>query len=57
MKAPNNGGYLLQNWIVKGNDKNGNGKTSSFINSTKSHSPTVIHELLKYHRSAIALCI
>ena len=40
IKAPNNGGYLLQNWVIKCNGKNGNGKISNFIKSTKTNSPT-----------------
>ena len=40
IKPPNNGGYLLQNWVIKCNDKNGNGKISSFIKLTKTNSPT-----------------
>ena len=31
MKGPNNGGYLLQNWNIKCNDKNNNGKIQIFI--------------------------
>ena len=40
MKAGNTGGYLLQNWNIKCNDKNGNGKISNFIKATKTHSPS-----------------
>ena len=40
IKAPNNGGYFLQNWKIKCSAKNGNGKISKFINSTKISSPT-----------------
>ena len=40
MKAENTGSYLLQNWIIKCNDKNNNGKISNFIKSTKPKSPT-----------------
>ena len=40
IKYPNTGGYLLQNWVVKCNDKNNNGKISNFVKSTKSNSPT-----------------
>ena len=39
-KAPNSGGYLLQNWNIECNDKNNNGKVNNFIRSTKSSSPT-----------------
>ena len=34
------GGYLLQNWNIKCNDKNNNGKIQNFIKSTKTDSPT-----------------
>ena len=40
IKYPNNGGYLLQNWNIKCNDKNNNGKIQNFIRSTKTNSPT-----------------
>ena len=40
IKYPNTGGYLLQNWNIKCNDKNYNGKIQSFLKSTKSSSPT-----------------
>ena len=40
MKHPNSGGYLLQNWNIKCNDKNNNGKIQNFIKSTKTNSPT-----------------
>ena len=39
-KYPNTGGYLLQNWVIKCNDKNINGKIENFIKSTKTNSPT-----------------
>ena len=40
IKSPNSGGYLLQNWNIKCNDKNNNGKISNFIKTTKTKSPT-----------------
>ena len=40
MKAGNGGGYLLQNWNIRCNDKNNNGKILNFIKSTKTNSPT-----------------
>ena len=40
IKYPNNGGYLLQNWNIRCNDKNNNGKISNFVKSTKTNSPT-----------------
>ena len=40
IKYPNNGGYLLQNWNIRCNDKNNNGKIQSFLRSTKTNSPT-----------------
>ena len=39
-KYPNSGGYLLQNWNIKCNDKNNNGKIQTFIKSTITNSPT-----------------
>ena len=40
LKALNNEGYLLQNWVINSNDKNGNDKIPKFIESTKTSSPT-----------------
>ena len=40
LKAGNTGGYLLQNWNIKCNDKNNNGKISNFVKSTKTSSPS-----------------
>ena len=40
IKYPNTGGYLLQNWVIKCNDKNNNGKIQNFIKSTTKNSPT-----------------
>ena len=40
IKYPDTGGYLLQNWVIKSNDKNNNGKIQNFIKSTKTNSPT-----------------
>ena len=40
IKYPNTGGYLIQNWVIKCNDKNNNGKIQNFIKSTKTNSPT-----------------
>ena len=37
---PNTGGYRLQNWVIKCNDKNNSGKMKNFIKSTKTNSPT-----------------
>ena len=31
IKYPNNGGYLLQNWNIRCNDKNNNGKIQNFL--------------------------
>ena len=39
-KYPNSGGYLLQNWNIKCNDKNNNGKIQNFIRSSKTNTPT-----------------
>ena len=38
IKSPNTGGYLLQNWVIKCNDKNNNGNIQNFIKSTKTNS-------------------
>ena len=40
IKYPNYGGHLLQNWNIRCNDKNNNGKLQNFIRSTKTSSPT-----------------
>ena len=40
IKYPDTGGYLFQNWVIKCNDKNNNGKIQNFIKSTKTNSPT-----------------
>ena len=40
IKYPNNGGYLLQNWVIECNDLNNNGKIQNFLCSTKTNSPT-----------------
>ena len=40
IKDPNTGGYLLQNWVIKCNDKNINDEIQKNIKSTKTNSPT-----------------
>ena len=40
IKDPNTGSYLLQNCVIKCNDKKNNGKIQNFIKSTKTNSPT-----------------
>ena len=40
IKYPHTGGYLLQQWNSKCNDRNNNGKIQIFIKSTKTSSPT-----------------
>ena len=40
IKHPNTGGYLLQKWVIKCNDKNNNAKIKNFIRSTKTSSET-----------------
>ena len=42
IQFPNAGGYLLQNWFIKCNDINNNGKIQNFIRSTKTHSPSSV---------------
>ena len=39
-KYPNIGGYLLENWNIKCNNKNIAGKIQNFLRSTKTNSPT-----------------
>ena len=39
IKYPTNGGYLLQNWNIRCNDKNYNGKIQNVLRSTKTNSP------------------
>ena len=36
----NRGGYRLQNWFIKCNDKNKNDKIQNFMKSTKTNNPT-----------------
>ena len=57
IKYLNTGGALLQNWIIKCNDKNKIGKIQYFIESAKTNSPTVIQEQRFYLPSVIVLCI
>ena len=40
IKYPNSGGYPLQSWNIKCNDKNDKGKISNFFKSTKTNSST-----------------
>ena len=40
IQYPNVGGYLLQNWLIKCNDKNNNRELQNFIRSTKTNSPS-----------------
>ena len=40
IKSGDSGGYLLQNWNTKCNDKKNIGKKSNFFKSTKTHSPS-----------------
>ena len=40
LKGPNTGGYLLQNWAIKSDDKNKNDKIQNFMKSRKTNSPT-----------------
>ena len=40
IKSPNTGGFLLQNWNIKCNDKNSPGKIQNFIRSIKTNSPS-----------------
>ena len=40
IKHPNSGGYLSQQWNIKCNNENNNGKIQNFFKSTKTNSPT-----------------
>ena len=40
IKYPNIANDFLQNWFIKCNDKNNNGKIQNFVKSTKTNSPT-----------------
>ena len=40
IKYPNTNGFLLQNWVIKCNDRNNNGEKPNFIKSTRKNSPT-----------------
>ena len=40
IKYPNSDGYLLQNWVIKCNDKINNGKIQNFVKTTKTNYPT-----------------
>ena len=57
IKYPNTGGYLLQNWVIKCNDKNNNGKIQKFIKSTKKTNQQETVEQRAYHQSVILLFI
>ena len=39
-KYPKTGGYFSQNWVIKCNDKNNNGKIQKLVKSSKTNSPT-----------------
>ena len=38
-KNPTNGGYLIQQWHIKCNDKNKKGKITIFVKSSKTNTP------------------
>ena len=40
VKYPNTGGYLLQKWVIKCNDRINNNKKQNLVKSTKTNSPT-----------------
>ena len=56
-KTGNTGGYLLQNWLLRCNDKNNNGKKHNFIKSTKTSSPIAHSGAIFYLQSVRVLCI
>ena len=39
-KCPKNGGYLLQNWVMKCNDRKNDGKIPIFLKPAKTSNPT-----------------
>ena len=53
----NTGGYLLQNWVIKSNDKNNIGKIQNFINITKTTSPTSLSRGTTLSQIGNNLCI
>ena len=57
IKYPNTGGFLLQNWVIKCNDKNVNGKIQVFHKSAKQTTQPVLREQRVYLLSVIVLCI
>ena len=56
-KTGNRGGYLIQNWLIRCNDKNNNGKKQNFIKSTKTSSPIAQSGAIFYLQSVRILCI
>ena len=57
IKYPNTGGYLLQNWLIKRNDKNNAGEIQNFIRSTKTSSPTGHSGATSLPKIGNSLCI
>ena len=50
IKYPNTGGYLLQNWNIKCNDRNNTGKIQKIIKSTKTNYRIQWSNELTYNR-------
>ena len=40
IQFPNVGGYLFENWVIKGNDKKNNSKIQIFLRSTNTNNPS-----------------
>ena len=58
VKNPNNGGYLLQNWVKQCKDKINNGKIQNIIKSTKKHNYQHLNQVQQFYLlSAIVLCM
>ena len=57
LSSPNTGGILLQQWNIKCNDENNNGKITNFIKSTKQIVQLETQELRTYLLLGIVSCI
>ena len=57
IKYPNIGGYIIQRWNLKYNDKDINGKIQNFIKSSKTSSPTDHSGAPSLSKSVTIFCI
>ena len=57
IKHPKNGGYLLQNWVIKCNDRKGAGNIQNFKSQRKRILQLLIQEQQAYLQWLIVLCI